>query len=374
MGKGNDTPKAPDYSPLAKASEESSKYAYELAKRQQDWAEKVYTENKGVSDTVIDAALGWMDKQSAWADADRARYEQIFQPLEEQLAKEAQDYTTPERLESEAGKAEADVAQQFEQARRTSSERLEAYGVDPSQTRQGAMDLGTRVAEAAAQASAGNQARWHAEDVGRALRSEAINVGKGYPGQIASSVAGSGQSGNQAANTGLAQTASGAQTMGTGQSWNAQGNQALAGWGNILNQGFSNKMSAWDAKQQQQSGWGEAIGGIAGLAGGFLFDEGGVIPDEEGQYIDPSMSPSGGQAVDDVPAEVTDTGQPAALNAGEFVIPEDVVSWLGEKGIQQLIMKARKEMAGGDKTRPAQPTEGPPPYQGAGIPELQGAA
>jgi len=372
MGKSNDTPEAPDYSPLAEASEASAKYAYELAKQQQSWAEKVYADNKGVSDLVIDKALGWMDKQQGWAESDRARYENIFQPLEEQLAKEAEDYASPERLEAEAGKAEADVAAQFEQARKTATERLEGYGVDPSQTRQGAMDLGTRVAEAASQASAGNQARWHAEDVGRALRSEAINVGKGYPGQIASSVSGSGQSGQQATNTGLSTTASGAQTMGTGQSWQGQGNQALAGWGNILNQGFSNEMNAYEANQQQGSGWGQIAGTLAGAAFGKWFAEGGAIPDEEG-YIPEEMSPSGGDVVDDVPAQIEETGQPAQLNAGEFVIPEDVVSWLGEKGMQQIILKARKEMQGGNGERPAQPTEGPPPYQGAGIPEPRGA-
>ena len=150
----------------------------------QDWAEKVYAENKGVSDIVIDKALGAMDKMIADLDWSRDRYRNIFAPLEEQLAAEAESYASPERLEYEAGKAEADVAAQFEQARKTAQERLEGYGVDPSQTRQGAMDLGSRVAEAAAQASGGNQARWHAEDVGRQLRSEAINLGRGVSGDI----------------------------------------------------------------------------------------------------------------------------------------------------------------------------------------------
>ena len=58
MGGKSDPPPAPDYSALAQASEKSATYAYELAKRQQDWAEKTYTENKGVSDLVIEQALG----------------------------------------------------------------------------------------------------------------------------------------------------------------------------------------------------------------------------------------------------------------------------------------------------------------------------
>jgi hypothetical protein len=57
-------------------------------------------------------------------------------------------------------------------------------------------------------------------------------------------------------------------------------------------------------------------------------------------------------------------------------MPKDVVSWLGEKGMQQLVMKARKEMTGSNGERPAQPTQGPPPpqFDGAGaIPMPQGA-
>lgn len=281
-------------------------------------------------------------------------------------------------MEFEAGKAEADVAAQFEQARRTAQERLEGYGVDPSQTRQGALDLGTRIAEAAAQSSAGNQARTQTENTGRALRSEAINVGRGYPGQIQASMAGAGQSGNQAANTGLATTASGAQTMGTGLGWQGSGNSALAGWGNILNQGYQNQLAQFEANQNSSSGWGNILGIGAGIAGKFFgLAEGGAIPEDmpgDGMSIPEEASPSGGAIPDDIPAEL-DSGAPARLNAGEFVVPKDVVKWLGEKGLQQIILKARKELEGNNGERPAQPQiGGPPPIppEGAGIPTPMG--
>jgi len=376
MGGKDSAPPPPDYSALAEASEQSAKYSYELAKRQQDWAEKTYTENKGTSDLVIDKALGALDRQEEWSIKDRSRYENIFQPLEEQLAKDAEDYATPERQEVEAGKAEADVAAQFGQARQAAQDRLESFGVDPSQTRSGALDLGTRVAEAAAQASAGNQARTQTENIGRALRSEAINVGKGYPAQALAAQAGSSGAGNQAANTGLATTASGAQTMGTGQSWQGMGNQSIGTWGNILNTGFSNQMDKYKADQESSSGWGSALGLVGGIASKFMpFAEGGVIPDpEDGMPIPEEASPSGGAIPDDIPAEI-EGGMPARLNAGEFVVPQDVVKWLGEKGMQQVILKARKEMTGGNGERPAQPevTGGPPiPPESVGAIPSQG--
>jgi hypothetical protein len=365
MGGKNDAPEAPDYSELAKASKESAQYSYDLAKRQQDWAEKTYNENKGVSDLVIDKALGALDRQEQWASEDRARYQTIFQPLEEQLAQEAQDYASPERQEVEAGKAEADVAQQFQQARQTAQDRLESFGVDPSQTRSGALDLGTRVAEAAAQASAGNQARTQTENIGRALRGQAIDVGKGYPSQYQAAQTGSTSAGNQAASTGLATTASGANTMGTGGDWQGRGNTAIGTWGDIINKGFSNQLDSYKANQESSSGWGQLLGTLGGAALGnpAFFAEGGAIPDEgeAGLPIPPSASPSNGAIPDDVPAEI-DGQTPAQLNAGEFVMPKDVVSWLGEKGMQQMILKARKEMANGNGERPAQPeVQGGPP-------------
>lgn len=361
MGGKSSAPAAPDYSALAAASEKSADYSYQLAQRQQDWAEKTYGENKAVSDVVIDKALGALDQQTADAARDRARYEQIYQPLEEQQAQEAQDYATPQRQEVEAGKAEADVAAQFASARQTAQDRLEGYGVDPSQTRAGALDLGTRVAEAAAQASAGNQARTQTQQYGDQLRAQAIDVGRGYPGQIATSTAGAGQSGNQAANTGLATTTSGANTMGTGMGWQGTGNQAVTGWGNILNQGYNNQLNQYNANQSSSSGWGSVLGLGASLAGkAFGFAEGGAIPDQGGGPVPMEASPSGGAIPDDIPAQLADGG-PAQLNGGEFVVPQDVMKWVGEKGMQGVIMKARKEMAGGNGERPAQPQVGPPP-------------
>jgi hypothetical protein len=363
VGKKSSAPSAPNYGPLIELSEKSANMSYELATRQQDWAEKVYAENKDVSDIVIDKALGQLDKQTADADRARQRYQSLFEPLEEQLAYDAESYASAERQQAEAGKAEADVAAQFEQARKAASANLEQYGVSPADVRGQALDLGTRIAEAAAQASAGNQARTQTENIGRALRSEAINVGRGYPGQIAGAAAGAGQAGNQAANTGLATTASGAQTMGTGMGWTGMGNQAVQGWGNLLNAGFANEMDRFNANQSQSSGWGQAAGIAGNLLSSYL-QEGGAIPDP-GQAIPVEASPSGGAIPDDIPAEI-DGEMPAQLNAGEFVMPQDVVKWMGEKGMQQVILKARKEM--GDPTQaPAQPEIGPPPTPPEGV-------
>ncbi len=82
------------------------------------------------------------------------------------------------------------------------------------------------------------------------------------------------------------------------------------------------------------------------------------VGEEQGEnpnMVPSSASPSGGAETDDVTAQV---------NVGEFVVPKDVTSWLGEKFLQKLIEKSRMEMQG-PKAEPeyAPPTmaAAPPP-------------
>lgn len=360
MGQKASAPPPPDYGPLAAASERSAELAFQLGRDQLAWAKEQFSINQGTTESVIDAALGRLDREDENAQQDRARYETIFQPLEDSLAKDAASYASPERMEREAGKAEADVAQQFEQARNTAQEKLEDFGVDYSQTRQGALDFQSRIAEAAAQASAGNQARDRTEQRGMALRSEAINIGKGYPGQIAQSYGTAGNSGNQAVNSGLATTQSGVQSMGSAPQWQALGNNALGTWGNAMNMGYQNQLDAWKANNANSSGLGAALGTIGGLATKFMgFAEGGAVPDDmtgaipelhAGVPVPPQASPTGGGAIDDVPAR---------LNVGEFIIPADAARWYGEEKLQKFVEKAREAKANAK----AQPTVGQAPVQ-----------
>lgn len=334
MGSKNSAPPPPDYTPIAQASEASAKYSFDLGKEQLAWAKQQYADNKEVTDKVVNAALERQQTNDTNAAKDRARYESTFQPLEDSLAKDAQDYNSPERQALNMGRAQATVAENFENSRRAAAQNLESFGVDPSSTRYAALDAGSRIAEAAAKAAAGNQAQQQTEAMGQTLRSEAINIGRGYPGQVAGAYGTALQSGNQGVNSGLATTASGATTMGTAPQWQATGNSALSGWGNTLNMGYQNAMSQYEANQKSSSGLGSLLG--AGLGALTLFADGGAVPDEAtpGGAVPAHASPTRGKAIDDVDAKLT---------AGEFVVPKDTVQWLGEKHFQDLINKSRKD-------------------------------
>jgi hypothetical protein len=357
----NSAPPPPNYEPIAKAQKEMAKEQLQLQRDQYEWSKKTYAENKEITDKVVAGFLETSETNAKNAAADRARYEGIFQPLEDDLAREAKDWATPERKEREMGQAQANVAQQFSAARRNAQRNLESYGINPADTRYAALDLGVRTQQAAAAAGAGNQASDMVDATARALRSEAINVGRGYPGQIAGTYGTSLNAGQGANANMLATTASGANTMGTGTQWGALAGNNFTGAANTMNMGYKNQLDYFNANQQGSSGWGSALGLVAGAGLGFMglpttsvggkmmgFAEGGAVGD--GGVVPAQVSPSGGKAIDDVPAK---------LSEGEFIVPKDVVSWFGQKHMYGLIEKADKERQEKKQSTGAIPTVHP---------------
>ena len=343
-------PPPPDYSDIAEAQSEAAMWAHELAMKQFKWAKKTYTENKEITDEVVEGFMKTQRRSDRNAFEDRERYEDIFQPLEDNLARDARRYSSHDRKEREMGRAVAGVGQQFQASRTAAQRDLEAYGINPGSTRFAALDIGARTMEAASKAAAASQASHMVDATGRALRSEAINIGRGYPGQIAGTYNTALQAGTGSVNSGLATTASGANTMGTAPQYAGIQGNALAGWGSTLNMGHQNAMAAWNANQQASSGWGSALGLIGGIGmkamTGGMFNDGGVVPDQ--------VSPTRGKAIDDIPAQVT---------AGEFIMPKDAVEWHGQKAMYALIEKADKDREEMKQRTGAIPTFAPGPSQ-----------
>lgn len=359
MGSKSDAPPAPDYSGVANASEKSAEMSFQLGQDQLAWAKEQYGKDSAITKQVVDDALATSATNNANAAKDRERYETIYQPLEDQLANDAESYATDDRRQHEMGKAGATVAQNFDAQRSAALQSLEGFGVDPTSTRFAALDTGVRASKAAAMAAAQNSASDMVDATGRALRSEAINVGRGYPGQVVNSYNTALSAGNQAANSQLAQTASGANTMGTGTQWQGLGNQGLSAWSGALNGQSQADSAAFKNSQGSSSGVGTALGIIGpmammamGMETGGAVPDGSAIPDGSatpGGAIPAGASPTGGAIPDDVNARLT---------PGEFVVPKDVMSWKGEEFFQNLIKKSRESKPQGPaqpQVRPAQP-------------------
>lgn len=317
-----------DYSSMfaAIAAQQAAEKQYQLGKEQLDWAKDVYGEFKPYMLEGTRMSLDEQRAQNAFAGQQRKFYTNTYQPLEQDYVKRVQGWDTPERREQMAGQAQSMVASQYEQARTAAQQQLESYGVDPSSTRYAALDLGTRVAQASSAAGAGTKAIQDVENTGMALRSGAINTGRGYPG----AVAGTSGAGTSAGGTGMGGLNN---FFGT----SSQAMTAPVAWFNAGNQSMGNAITAWNnswdnshpQKQGGSSGIGSALGMVGGMVSQFLEDG--------GEVVHPEMSPSQGAAIDDVPAR---------LNVGEFVIPEDIVSWKGEEFFQKLIDQSRKAKDG----------------------------
>ena len=389
---------------VAAASQEAAQLSFKLGQDQLAWAKDQFAQNKGMTDQIVQSMLsdsasaralqekqlalqnsalgiqqGQLDlqrKNQQNSDELYQRYKDVYQPAQDQYLADANAYDTPQRRDQMMGAAQAQVGDQFAAARDSATRQLESFGVNPASTRFAALDLGTRVQEAAAKAAAGNQAALNTEATGFALRNQAIGMGNPLLGASNASANTANASGSnalgatgQAVNAGNsalgavtgaagisgnannaqnATYATGAGAMGNPASYIGTGTSALGQWGNTLNQGYQNQLSEFKANQSASSGIGSMLGGIAGLGmsaipGGSIF--GKVLGFAEGGAIPMGASPSGGAITDDVPAQVNG-GPEVRVNAGEFIIPRDVVAWEGEKSLQNLIMKARKAKEG----------------------------
>lgn len=222
---------------------------------------------------VINQQLDTQDQASDWAQQDRQRTLNTFQPIEDAFVKTAQEYDTPEKQAEAAAVAKADVLSAAGQAKASGIRQMAAMGVSPDSGRFAGVTRAQDTNTALASAGAQNNARQIVRDKGLALKADAINMGKG----LASSTAAAYGIGTNAGNSAVANNASGnAQFMQNGQIM-GQGFGGAIGANNsaggILNNLYGNQLSSWSAQQQanatSSAGLGKLAGGLAGGALGF---------------------------------------------------------------------------------------------------------
>lgn len=271
MGGKNNAPKPPDMTQIADAQVESAKIWADVASSQLEWAKTTDAENRQLLERVLAVQIPQLEAAYEQALADRARYEEVYQPLEDNLVKEFQEYDTPERREQKAAERIADVRAQYDAQRRNAAQNLEDYGFDPTETKYQALDLGFRASEAANAALAANQGRESVEQMGRALRAEGINIGRGYPSQVAQSqgivnqTAGGAIQNSQSTMAGTVAANQGA--LGAGQLAGSYYNDA----GNTLNSGYQNQLAQYNANAANSGALWGGIGALAGSAVGGPF-------------------------------------------------------------------------------------------------------
>lgn len=376
-------PEAPNYGPYLAAFQDIASAAKVNGEASLKWAQDQVANNKDLLDQVT---KGLVDTQTAFTDAANTRLGQAgdlisggIQNLKDQYDK----YTDPARKAASMGAAEAGAAQANEAARKASMAELESYGLNPGDVRYAGLDAGLRLQDAATRVGAGNIAGRTDDALADQTNQQILAEGNALAGQAntnASTGAGAGTGAIGAANT---TTGTGAGVLGTGLQWTGAQTGAVGQGAQTTNTGFQNQAESDKISNSSSSGLGTLAGlGLSALGKGGAFasggalaflEEGGAVDDIDGGGAVPAeMSPSGGAAIDDVDA--VSPGGPAKLNAGEFVMPEDATSWYGEKFLQNLILKARKEKEGAQAKpdqRPAGPNPADPAFQPR--PQAQGA-
>ncbi len=363
-------PSAPDYSPMINSYNSIAGNAQQQGQDALTWAKGQVANNQNLVDHI---SKGLLDLQGQFTDAagkTLANAQGLQNDATDYLKSQRARFTDPNYVSNDMGAAEANVGQAADAARNSNIQQLESYGVNPGATRFGALDIGTRMQEAAAKASAGTQAARNDQTLADNANAAILGQGNTLAGQANQNAGTATGAGTAATSGNLAQTASGANVLGTDLAWTGAQTGALGGATNAQNTGFNNQAQADQIANSSSSGLGSLLGvgasmlgkGGAFASGGALafLEEGGRVPGagNPGGAIPDSVSPSGGAVTDDIPATAPGA-PPIRLNGGEFVIPRDVVAWEGERNLQALIQKARAGMEKGGNARAQQKQAGP---------------
>jgi hypothetical protein len=361
-------PTAPDYSPFVSAYNNIAQYAQQHGNDALDWAKGQIASNSNLTN---DVTKGLVDTATPFAQAAKsglAQSQGVISQGIQNLRDQYDKYTNPARKAADMGAAGAQAAQGDEAARQANMSELESYGLNPGAVRYAGLDAGARLQSAATRVGAENIAGRTDDALADQTNQELLGQGNTLAGQATANAGTSGTLGTGAVNTSLANTASGYQGIGTGLQWTQPQTSALGGAVGATNTGFTNTAEADKINNSSSSGLGTLAGlGMSALGKGGALASGGALSGAipalaaflaDGGVVPAEASPSGGAVTDDVPAGANGV---LRVNAGEFVIPKDVVSWEGEKTLQSLIEKARKaKMEAGAKPQ-VKPVTGPQP-------------
>ena len=265
MGKSS-VPASPDYTPIANADEQIANEETQLGQNQLDFAQTQFND-------VWPSAQEYLTNENTAAAAENNTavqqqqvYNSSFLPVDQQFASTAANYDTPAQANQQAGQAQADVANTFDAQKATSLAQLESYGIDPSQTRYGALDLGANISQAAATSAAGTQSRLNTQETGLNLQGEAANLGQSLQGNINSEYtvgANAGTAGITAANS---TTNSGEQGLTAAANTSLNAASANNSATSALNTQYTNELAGAQMEAQQSEAANAGIGSLVGLA------------------------------------------------------------------------------------------------------------
>ena len=156
-----------------------------LAQQMVQWANGVFAQTSKITDDAVGNFFRVSQQMQGLSDNLTNQYNDVFAPQNRSLAAEANSYNSAARQAVDMGAAGATQAQAGDQALKNAEEQLRSYGIDPSDGRYAALDKAAAVQNAANVAGAENLQRERTAQVGRDLRTQAVQVGSMLPAAIA---------------------------------------------------------------------------------------------------------------------------------------------------------------------------------------------
>jgi hypothetical protein len=256
--KGND---APDYTPLANASNAAADKMSALGQEQLAFSKQQYAENAPLMKDIATQQKLAMEQQLAQGKDYYDYQTQTYRPVEKGIVSDALAFDTDAYRNQLATKAAADAGLAFGRTRQANERAMASMGVNPNSARFQGIGNQAALAQAGMRAGAMTGARERAQQTGYARKLDAAGLGRGLAGAstaaYGSAVGAGAQAGGlygMAGQQHLGGMAQGAATVGSGL------NMQLSGLGNVLN-----NQTKWAIEKPDNSVLGN-IGGIAGAA------------------------------------------------------------------------------------------------------------
>lgn len=234
-----------------------------MSEEQWNWVKEQYIAQAptreraaATAEEVSRAGLASMQQQNRIVADLQADRDTLYRPLERRMVDEANNYDTTARRDAAAAEGVADVGMQAEAARQAQTRNQQRMGVNPASGKALALQGQMGLSEAAMKAGAANTARDKVETVGRALRADAVNIGRGNTSAQATSAGLALNAGNSANAAGVtpvnvAQSGVGMVQSGLGTSLNG-----MSGAANIFG---NSSQQQWQASQAAAGGLGDLL-------------------------------------------------------------------------------------------------------------------
>lgn len=268
---------APDYAPMAQASEKSAQIMADLGNKQLTEAQRQYDTNLAVAKPVADAQLGIMQQTKQQGDEYFNYWKSKAQPVENALNAEAMAAGSDQKQQEAVDRAVADSQGGFTRSINQTLRQARRYGINPVLT---GGDIVAGQGQATAAAATG--ARDKEKQLGFAKKMDVAGLYRGMPGASTGAYSVANSSGNSAVGNTMAPGGALMAGMGQGASTIGSGRSMLqSGLGSVLGAqtsyaGMVTNANIANAQYQNQSDpmmniIGQGIGAWAG--GGFKLSD-----------------------------------------------------------------------------------------------------